>query len=379
MTVRCFSCVAALALGVSLAAQTLDRDRAEAEAQRVSDRIRALQAEADQLAGQARTLLGDLRKLEVERALQEERVREAQAAIVNGRAAIEASTAKVAALEAQRVAQLPDLQAQLVDIYKRGRAGYARLLFGSTGVREFGRATRAVAALITINQRRVAEHQRTVDALKQERARLEEELKGLQAREAEAVEAQAAASRALTSRAALTAQIDARRDLNAQLAGELQLAQQRLQQQMTNLDAGQAAEAVPIPLAPFRGALEWPVAGRLTGRFGQVGGRFGEPTVRNGIEIAAPEGTPVHALHSGTVSYAEPFTGFGNLVIIDHGANAYSLYGYLSSITAARGAVVDASTEVGRVGMAPAGPSALYLEIRIDGRSVDPVQWLKPR
>ena len=71
--------------------------------------------------------------------------------------------------------------------------------------------------------------------------------------------------------------------------------------------------------------------------------------------------------------------GFGNLVIVDHGANTYSLYGYLSSITAARGTAVEASSEVGRVGTAPAGPAALYLEIRIDGRSVDPVQWLKPR
>ena len=110
-----------------------------------------------------------------------------------------------------------------------------------------------------------------------------------------------------------------------------------------------------------------------------MAGKYTAATTRNGIEIAAPEGTPVRALHSGTVSYAEPFTGFGNLVIVDHGANAYSLYGYLSAITAVRGEAVDASSEVGRVGMAPAGPAALYLEIRVDGRSVDPVQWLKPR
>jgi septal ring factor EnvC (AmiA/AmiB activator) len=101
--------------------------------------------------------------------------------------------------------------------------------------------------------------------------------------------------------------------------------------------------------------------------------------VRNGLEIAAPEGTPVRALHTGTVSYADPFTGFGNLVIVDHGENTYSLYGYLASMAVTRGAAVDSATEVGRVGMAPAGPAALYLEIRVDGRSVDPVQWLKPR
>jgi septal ring factor EnvC (AmiA/AmiB activator) len=379
ITVRALMCIAALTLGASLAAQTPDRGRAEAEARRVNDRIRALQVEADQLAGQARTLLGDLRKLEIERELQQERLREAQAAMASGRAAIAASTERLAALEQQRVAQLPDLKAQLVDIYKRGRAGYARLLFGSSGVREFGRATRAVAALMNINRQRVTEHQRTLDAMQQERAMLEEQLQSLQAREAEAVRAQAAANRAVASRAALVAEIDARRDLNAQLAGELQIAHQRLQQQIAATGADRSIEPVSIPLAPFRGALDWPVPGRITGRFGQRSERFGESTVSNGIEIAALEGTPVRALHSGTVSYAEPFIGFGNLVIVDHGANTYTLYGYLSSIGVARGTAVDPTTEIGRVGAAPGGPAALYLEIRVDGRSVDPVQWMKPR
>jgi septal ring factor EnvC (AmiA/AmiB activator) len=379
MTPRTLSCIVALALSGGLAAQAPDRGRAEAEARRVTDRIRVLETEADRLAGEARTLLGDLRKLEVERELQQERVREAQAAIAGGRTAIEASNERLAALEQQRVSQLPDLQAQLVDIYKRGRAGYARLLFGSTGVREFGRATRAVAALMNINQQRVAEHQRTLDALRQERAMLDEELEALQAREAEALQAQTAANRALASRAALVAQIDARRDLNAQLAGELQVAHDRLQQQLAGLGSGRAVEPVAIPIAPFRGALDWPVAGRISGRFGQRSGRFGDPSTRNGIEIAALEGSPVRAIHSGTVSYADPFTGFGNLVIVDHGANTYSLYGYLASMTVARGTAVDSGTEVGRAGSAPAGPAAVYLEIRVDGRSVDPVQWLKPR
>jgi len=215
--------------------------------------------------------------------------------------------------------------------------------------------------------------------LKQERTMLEEELRALQAREAEAVQAQTAANRAVASRTALIAQIDARRDLNAQLAGELQVAHERLQQQLAGSGTSGAVEPVAIPLAPFRGALEWPVAGRVTGVFGQRGGRVGDAAVRNGIEISAPEGTAVRALHPGTVSYADAFTGFGNLVVVDHGANAYSLYGYLSSITAAQGAAVDTNTEIGQVGLAPAGPAALYLEIRIDGRSVDPVQWLKPR
>lgn len=372
------TCAVVMALSCAVGAQTPERGRAEAEARRVNDRIRALQAEADRLAGQARTLLGDLRKLEIERELQIVRVRDAQAAIAQGQAAMEHGAQRLASLNEERVAQLPDLQTQLVDIYKRGRAGYATLLFGSSGVREFGRATRAVAALMRLNQQRVAEHRRILAALQQEQAMLEEELRARQGREAEARQARAAADRAVAARTALVAQIDTRRDLNAQLAGELQIAHERLQQ-LADLASGRPLETVAIPLAPFRGALDWPVPGRITGRFGQRSGRFGDPTVRNGIEIAALAGTPVHGVHPGTVSFADPFTGFGNLVIVDHGGNTYSLYGYLDAISVARGDAIDSGTEVGRVGSAPAGPAALYLEIRIDGRSVDPVQWLKPR
>ncbi len=134
-----------------------------------------------------------------------------------------------------------------------------------------------------------------------------------------------------------------------------------------------------VPLAPFRGALEWPVViGRVTARFGQTG-RPGGAAVSNGIDIAAPEGTPVHAVHGGTVAFAGPFTGFGTLVILDHGGNSFTLYGYLSSVAVDRGAVVDAGAELGRTGSGPGTASGLYFEVRIDGRQVDPLQWLKPR
>jgi septal ring factor EnvC (AmiA/AmiB activator) len=367
------------ALDVLVSGQSTERPQPAAQADRVSQRIRALQSEADRLAGESRTLLGDLRKLEVEQQLQVERVKEARAAVARGQAAIQQSTAQLEWLEQQRLAQLPDLRAQLVDIYKRGRSGYARLLFGGTTVRDFRRGARAVAAIMRINEQRIAEHRGTLDASRRERAQLEDELRGLIAAEATALNAQAAAARAVAERAALVLQIDSRRDLNAQLAGELQLAYERLQQQVANVAPGSAVEPVVLPLAPFRGALDWPVPGRLAVRFGQPSGRFGDSTTRNGVEIATPDETSVHAIHPGTISYAGPFAAFGNLVIVDHGRNTYSLYGYLASIAVTAGAFVEGGTELGRVGSAPAGAPALYFELRVDGRSVDPVQWLRPR
>jgi septal ring factor EnvC (AmiA/AmiB activator) len=378
-TARLFSVSLWLAIGGAvLPAQDAGRTRADSQLGRVDDRMRALESEADRLAAEARTLLGELRALEVEQQLQVERSRAAQAAAGRGLAAVQAADARLSALEQQRVAELPDIQAQLVDIYKRGRTGYAKLLFGATSAREFGRALRAVAALVRINDTRVEAHRRTVDDVRRERATLQAELKTLEAREAEAAEAQAAAGRALAARTKLLAQIDARRDLTAQLAGELQLAHDRLQQQLAAL-GGSGAETVPVPLAPFRGALEWPVQGRVAVAFGQPSGRPGDIAARNGVEIAAAAGAPVAAVHPGTVSYAESFTGLGNVVIIDHGSNAYSVYGYLEPIGVGPGTIVDAGAELGRVGSAPAGPPTLYFELRVDGRSVDPIQWLKPR
>jgi murein hydrolase activator len=354
-----------------------DRAATDAMARRVNDRVRALQAEADRLASQARTLIGDLRQLELQRDIATEQEKAADAAVTRAQAALAQTTTRLNALEQQRASQLPDLKTRLVDIYRRGRAGYAGMVFDVRGLREFARAMRAVAALTNINEQRIAEHRRTVAELQQQRAALEQRTRDLEQAAQDAESARFAAQRAVAAREALIAEIDQRRDLNAQLAGELGVAAQRLQQQLANLAAGRSAEPVAIPVASFRGALDWPVAGRVTAAFGgppRPGG-----VARNGIEISAPEGTSVTVVHPGTVDYADAFSGFGNLVIVNHGGNYYSLYGYLGSVQVMRDQHVDAGKELGRVGTAPAGRAALYFELRVDGRSVDPIQWLRPR
>ena len=93
------------------------------------------------------------------------------------------------------------------------------------------------------------------------------------------------------------------------------------------------------------------------------------------MSIALAEGQTVRAVHEGTVAYADQFTGYGNLVIVDHGDRAYSLYGYCrrwrSQGRPRRGPGADR-----RLGRNPSGNPALYFELRIDGKPVDPLQWL---
>jgi septal ring factor EnvC (AmiA/AmiB activator) len=100
-------------------------------------------------------------------------------------------------------------------------------------------------------------------------------------------------------------------------------------------------------------------------------------SARNGIQLSLPEGEPVHAVHEGVVAFADAFEGYGNLVIVDHGDKAYSLYGHLAAMAVKKGDRVEASSTVGLAGRDPAGNPALYFELRVDGSPVDPLQWLK--
>ncbi len=167
---------------------------------------------------------------------------------------------------------------------------------------------------------------------------------------------------------------------------------QRDERELTNLIARlererEAAEALaaagPRPgtlLPEDRGRLDWPVEGSVIYGFGQQRNDDGTAILRQGVGIAAPEGTPVKAIAGGTVFFARPFLGYGPSVILSHGGGDYSLYLYLSEILVSEGETVTLGQTIGRVGgsQTPEGPH-IEFQIRIDSRAVDPLPWLKKR
>ena len=356
-----------------------DRDRAAAAAKRAEDRLRTLRKEADALAAQQRTLLADLRRLELERQIAVEQLAKVERERVDVQRQLDAAEAKAAGLAETAAAQLPDIEARLVQLYKMGRAGYWRLLLSVDDLQAIGRAYRTVSTLNAIDRARVNEHYATLDALARERKTLQERATELEALKGEAARARSAADRAVAARTALVDSIDARRDLNAQLTGELQDAQGKLQASMSQIEGGGRAAPPALALRLFQGDLPWPARGPVLRPFGrQPSSRFGTAIVRNGMDRVS-EGQPVRSVHEGTVAFADQFEGYGNLVIVDHGARAYSLYGYLGALGVSRGQRLDAQAAVGTGGLNPAGNPALYFELRVDGAAVDPLQWLKKR
>lgn len=366
----------------ALAGQTSDLARTESQARRANERLVALQREADALASEQRSLLVDLRRLEVERDLQTEQLKQIGAEAHKVGLELGNIGNQIAALEEQTAAARPILEARMVELYKLGSAGYVRLFFNVSNLKEVGRAYRMVAAMAAIDRQRAEEHRLNLVRLRTAHETIEERRAEMIKLQQAASAARSAADRAAQARAQLINDIDRRRDLTAELAGELQDAHAKLQQTLGALNTGApraAADGSPLPIRPFRGALDWPVAGRMLTPFGRRGATVSGAPAQSGVQFAAEEGTPVRAVHDGTVAFAGPFTGYGNLVIVDHGAQTFSLYGQLGAQQVERGAKIEGGDVLGAAGRILAGIPGMYFEMRVDGKPVDPLEWLKKK
>jgi murein DD-endopeptidase MepM/ murein hydrolase activator NlpD len=159
---------------------------------------------------------------------------------------------------------------------------------------------------------------------------------------------------------------EAEEDLDAMQAASAALAAQ--------IQAAQAAAAPPPSSSgsgtPSASGFIWPVSGVVSSGFGWRWGRMHE-----GIDIAAPCGTPVRAAASGRVIYAGWMDGYGNIIVIDHGNGLATAYGHQSALSAS-GNVSQGQT-IGAVGSTGHSTGChLHFEVRVNGSPVDPLGYL---
>ena len=129
-----------------------------------------------------------------------------------------------------------------------------------------------------------------------------------------------------------------------------------------------ASSSTKLPIAKAPGSWSWPVKGRLISKYSAD---------RNGIDIAANNGTPVKAAASGQVVYAgNGLRGYGNLIIIKHNATYFSAYAHSRKLLVAEGHRVKRGQKIAEVGSTGTNRDKLHFEIRKNGDSVDPLRYL---
>lgn len=141
--------------------------------------------------------------------------------------------------------------------------------------------------------------------------------------------------------------------------------------------------STPTIAPPAAGpAFSWPIPGApVVSGFGmRVQPVTGVYQLHAGVDIWAPEGTPIHAAAAGIVVSTGEHHGYGLAVIIDHGGGWGTVYAHQSQIAASVGQHVNAGDVIGYVGHTglAAGPH-LHFEIRVNGDPVDPLRYVQPR
>jgi murein DD-endopeptidase MepM/ murein hydrolase activator NlpD len=255
-----------------------------------------------------------------------------------------------------------------------GTASFADLLDNLDLLDRIGRQDESIASSVRSSRDGVADARRRTRAARVEAARVEAavssataEQRGIVTRLVASRDALVAARSAKTTtlasiqsdRDSTLAEIDSLEQQSAALAERIRQAQQRA-----------AAPAVVAPSGS--GVLTWPVSGPVTSGFGTRWGRMHE-----GLDIAVGEGTPVRAAAAGTIIYAGWMSGYGNLVVVDHGNGLSTAYAHNSSLavsvgqSVAGGEVLSYSGNTGN----STGPH-VHFEVRVNGGAVDPLGYL---
>lgn len=274
-----------------------------------------------------------------------------------------------------------DLALRVSTLYRMGRLGYLRTLAAVESGRTFLRGLQ----VLTYQARRDADLLATYESALSDLARREADLSRERgaladlARESRRQEAELAAARA--EKAALLARVSRTSEAEQRAVDGLEEKTSRLEALLELLESrGRPLPAGAASIRRYRGALDWPLKGKVVVPFGRVANpRFPKTFLRSsGWTIEAAPGSEARAVFAGDVVYAQWLKGYGNLVVVDHGDGVFTLYGRLNPGTVPRGQPVAVGDRVGSVAVPPEDePEALYFEIRDARTSSDPRLWLR--
>jgi len=398
-----------LAAGLMLAAPAFAQSSREAERklEKIQRELKSVSAERRKIEGQRGSASRQLRDADEKVGQSNRRLREIETRMAKEQATLASLQTQRAQLQESMGAQRQELAQLLRATYLQGQDAPLKLLLAQDRVADGNRMLAYYGYLQRDRTRRIAE----LDTQLRELTQVEEAIVQRRSELDRTHEQQRSQLGQLQSarkaRASLVAQLNEsyedkstrERELGRDAAGLEQLlkklraaaakaeAQRRAAAERAARDAARDTAAgkdttprrkpavVASAPAPQVGGLGWPVSGALLAGFGAT---MPDGRDSDGLLIAAAAGTPVKAVADGTVVYAEWMTGYGLLLIVDHGNGYMSLYAHNDALLKDVGDTVKRGDSVATVGTSGGhGRAALYFELRRNGAPVNPGTWLR--
>ncbi|MEO5962136.1 MAG: peptidoglycan DD-metalloendopeptidase family protein [Thermomonas sp.] len=392
-----------LALAFAPVAHAQDRRDAERKLQTIRSELKSVAAERRKLEGQRGDASRQLRQADeqvggVQRALRDADVRlqrdksslqQLQAERVKGTAALAGKRQELARL--LRAAQVAGDEAPLKAMLAQDRIADAERALAYQGYLQRGQVER-IRALTAELQRIDALEQEIVErqqALDRDRRQQQTRLVELEQARKQRAGVLAGIDTQYKDRSgrekALGRDAKALQNLLAQLRAAAARAAREAKAQARAEAAQRAASGGRRTTAPIRtvasapalrvGGLGWPVTGNLLASYG---GKLPDGRRSDGVLVSASAGTTVKAVADGQVVFADWMTGYGMILIIDHGNGYMSLYAHNDGLLRDAGDTVKRGDAVASVGKSGGQEQpALYFELRRNGAPVDPRGWLQ--
>ncbi len=307
---------------------------------------------------------------------------------------IEEKVTEVGRRSAEKEVVKKHVEERLAAYYRMGDLGMMNATFSAGSLPDLLNFNEYFKALIKYDKQVIDDYRLKIEMLTETRKSLEEEraelLRAIATAENQAVEMESVRQ----ERMALLARVNTEKKLYRRAIEEMEQASTGLTETLAELrgkfmasrESQQRYYSSPKKRRPGsersfstkKGELPPPVRGSVTTFFGKnKQGKFGITTHADGIDIKTVAGSEIKAIHSGKVVYAGQLKGYGNLIIIDHGHQYYSLISRAAELYKKEGEVVSTGEAIGIMhdggGLLGEG---LHFEIRHGTEPLDPLDWL---
>lgn len=269
------------------------------------------------------------------------------------------------------------MRERILDMYKYGETGRMRTLFASRSVFE---AVENAYLLKYVNNRDediLSQLQSKLQNMDLSRQTMDDHQLRLKEKTEAVAEQRDKYNQSIKDTNKFIASLRRQKALAEKAAKEAEEAQKAAGAMIAELQRKRARSFIP---ATGKGSkFDWPVRGPMSSPFGyRIHPILKRKILHSGIDIAAPNGTPVKTAAPGEVIYNGWLRGYGRVVVIDHGRGFSTLYAHLSASLVQEGQVVKAGAVIAKVGKTGNVTGYhLHFEVRVYGTPENPIKYLK--